>query len=180
MHLISTLTRLTLAAVLGIGRQASAQTMYRCGTSYQDQPCSVAQPAGSVIRGAAPSSAPKQSAPLSDAGSSSASNSDPTCRLRGIDAEKIRWAKEGGRTLQQALDADSAGTAFLQDVYARRGTAAEVRIAVEKSCHDELQRALEAARLNAAAAEILKGNSGASSAPSSGAASSADASSTHH
>lgn len=168
MHIISTLTRLTLAAVLGIGCQASAQTMYRCGTSYQDQPCSVAQPAGSVIRGAAPSS--------SDSGSSSASGSDPTCRLRGIDAEKIRWAKEGGRTLQQAVDADSARAAFLQDVYARRGTAAEVRIAVENACHDDLQRALEAARLNAAATEILKGNSGAPNAPSS----SADASSTHH
>jgi hypothetical protein len=175
----SWLIRLILVALLGLATPAVAQTMYRCGSTYQDQPCSAAQSSGSVVGGSARAPVPK------DAGSSPGSVtlvtpvSDPSCRQRGLAAERIRWSKEGGRTLQQAEDADVANSAFLRNVYGRPGTAAEVRVAVEADCNDEQQRALEAARLNAAAAAITAGGGSARPSSSSGALSSANGS-PHH
>jgi hypothetical protein len=105
--------------------------------------------------------------------------SDPGCRQRALAAEKIRWAKEGGRTLEQAQDADPANRVFLQNVYERPGSAAEVRLAVEADCREEQRRAEEAARLSAAAAALSAGRSGAPPSSSSGAMSSADGTAHH-
>ncbi len=81
--------------------------------------------------------------------------------------------------MQQAVEAEPANRLFLENVYDRPGTAAEVRLAVEGDCNDEQRRAEEAARLNAAAAAISAGRSVARPSSSSGALSSADGTAHH-
>ena len=139
MHLTSARPRGALLALLGIGCPAAAQTTYRCGSSYQDQPCSATQPSGGAIGATAHALPPSAAALTSSA--PNAPGADARCHQRGVDAEKARWAKEGGRTLPPALEADATNAAFLQDIYGRRGTAAEVRAAVEQDCNQDLQRA---------------------------------------
>ena len=71
----------------------SAQTMYRCGTVFQDRPCENGQQ-GKVI------------------GTNRASNStqaaakpavDMSCARRGEEAKKIIWSREGGASAEKLM-----------------------------------------------------------------------------
>ncbi len=137
---------LTSPLLLGLGFAlcccgAFGQTMYRCGSTYQDQPCATAQP-GKVI-GAARA-----------AGGDSAAASSSRCLQRGIDAEKIAWAREGGKTMQQELNTGSYDQGLTQDVYLRRGTAAEIRSAIQHECDAQEARASAAPPAAAPAAAV--------------------------
>jgi hypothetical protein len=146
------------AALVLVCVSAKAQTLYRCGATYQDRPCDTT--ANQKVLGA-PSAARPQSSGGVDTDSAASGATDRRCRERGIQAEKIMWAREGGATLAQQLADPShpVNSALASDVYQRRGSAAEVRRAVEKDCGIEAARAMEAARLNAAASAIA-GQSG--------------------
>jgi len=137
-----------LAAAALLPMQAAAQTMYRCGSSYQDRPCSAGQPAkamGSATTAATPAAA----------------TTDAECRQRGADAQKVAWAREAGQTQAQQLakvDVARASAArkdyerrLVIDVYGRRGSSAGVRAAIEADCAAEKQKAAE----TAAAAKAL-------------------------
>src|SRR3954463_10906627 len=67
---------------------AHAQQMYRCGSTYQDRPCDGAQPSKKLVG-------------MSGGSSTQSSASGPVdlkCVQRGVEAEKIKWAREAGRT----------------------------------------------------------------------------------
>jgi hypothetical protein len=147
------------AALLLLCASVKAQTMYRCGSSYQDRPCD--NTASQKVVGT-PSVARPQSSGGIDADAAASGATDRHCRERGIQAEKIMWAREGGATLNQQLSdyAHPVNGALATDVYQRRGSAAEVRRAVEQDCGTEAARALEAQRLNAAAAAVMGGQGG--------------------
>ncbi|MBA2672817.1 MAG: hypothetical protein H0U68_03935 [Ramlibacter sp.] len=66
----------------------------------------------------------------------------------GESAQRIVWKREGGATLDKQLneahgDTELVGT--IQAVYARRGTAPEVRAAIESECVAERTKQAEAA-----------------------------------
>jgi hypothetical protein len=149
-----------MVAGLSLSFCAHGQTMYRCGNAYQDHPCESSTNQKVLGSPSAARTAPA-GAQSPDAGAG-VSQTDTHCQQRGIQAEKIMWAREGGATLAQQI-ADSShpvNAALASDVYQRRGSAADVRRAVEADCGTEAARAMEAARLNAAASAIMGGQSG--------------------
>jgi hypothetical protein len=122
---------LVLAAAIGTG-PALAQKMYRCGSVYQDRPCTGAD-TGRVVGSAAPgTTGPALSA---------------RCARRGEAAARLMWARESGRTQEDQLARvrDPLERELLPQVYALPGNTAAVRGAVEAACHeDEARQALPA------------------------------------
>lgn len=106
-----------------------AQTLYRCGNTYQDQPCGKGQQERVIGVLHAPTENP-------------AANIDVGCRQRGEEAKKIIWMREAGAT-QERLLADGGSEErrkLIGDIYAQRGNSADVRAAVEKDCMEEKNR----------------------------------------
>lgn len=118
-----------------------AQTMYRCGATYQDRPCNGvdSKPVGAHVR---------QAAGQSDGGGSAI---DPACGARGAAAQKLMWEKESGRTLDEQLRKPGVDANLARDVYGRRGSSLEVRRSIEVDCVREVERARDAAALLRAA-----------------------------
>jgi hypothetical protein len=122
---------LALAGGLLLAAQAQAQTMYRCGSVYQDRPCADGK-AGKVVgsTGAAGPAAIQSS------------DGDPECVQRGRDSQKIVWAREGGATEERLLSEASSAKErrLIQNAYRRPGAASSVQAAVETDCVAEKKR----------------------------------------
>lgn len=130
-------------SVMLASAEASAQTMYRCGATYQDRPCSGvdSKPVGNHVRQAAGQSV-------------GAASIDPVCAARGTAAQKLMWEKESGRTLDEQLAKPGVDTGLARNVYGRRGSSLDVRRAVEADCIKEMEQANEAAALLKAASKV--------------------------
>lgn len=154
-----------LVAALTAGvAPAQAQKLYRCGNAYQDRPCDANQPAGKVVGSTGVNNA--AAAPVVDA----------ACRKRGAGAQSIMWAREAGRTEadQLAQAATEEDRELIAEVYARRGTALEVRTALETDCMERKARpqdgtgakaAKDAATAAAPRAEAASAETGAAAKP---------------
>lgn len=143
----------TCIAALLVLASAPALAMYRCGNVFQDKPCASGteirlSPSGRQVPAftSAPSTAPT---PVPAAASPYA----PVCARAGEQAQRMVWKREAGASQEQQL-ADPPGVLsrseqakLLGDVYARRGTAMEVRNAIQAECLVEKQKEGEAAEL---------------------------------
>lgn len=129
---------------------AGAQKMYRCGSTYQETPCTGNQQ-GKEIGAVGPARA-------------QSGGTDAACAQRGTASQKIVWAREAGATAEKALaDVDSKSLSRIQkeeekrliaDVYNKRGSAPEIRAAIETDCMADKQLHSEAAALEQAAARL--------------------------
>ncbi|KGM39363.1 hypothetical protein JY96_03220 [Aquabacterium sp. NJ1] len=139
---VSRFAVVTLAGLL-VSASAQAQTMYRCGATYQDRPCAgvESKPVGSHVRQAAGQSV-------------GAASIDPVCAARGTAAQKLMWEKESGRTLDEQLTKPGADVGLARNVYGRRGSSLDVRRAIEADCVKEMDQANEAAALLKAASKV--------------------------
>jgi hypothetical protein len=119
-----------------------AQQVFRCGSKYQDRPCD-SGPSSQEVRGLSQNSV--QAA-------SPAQVTDASCAKRGAEAQQIMWAREAGKTAEaQAAQATSdEHRRLIADVFNRRGSAAEVRNAVQANCMEEKAQAAQAAAMLAA------------------------------
>lgn len=115
----------------------NAQTMFRCGSTYQDRPCDEAKHSKTLT---AARTAP---APASGTGI------DAFCSQRGAEAQKIVWAREGGAMLDQQLAKSRNGEErkLVSNVYSKRGSSTEVRKAIETECIQEQEKAARMAAL---------------------------------
>jgi hypothetical protein len=137
--------------MLSLFLSAQAQTMYRCGKQYQDRPCDAGQQGRAV--GNATSSPP-----------GAAASADAECAQRGSDAVKIVWAREAGATQERqfseidekplSASRKAQEKSLVAEVYRKRGTAPEVRAAIQADCVAEKERLAQAAALAAAAARL--------------------------
>jgi hypothetical protein len=130
-----------LLALTATATAVQGQTMYRCGSVYQDRPCDAGKK-GKVV-GSTGSAAP----------AATAVGIDPECVQRGRDSNRIVWAREGGAT-QERLVSEAGSAAerrLIQDVYRRPGAASSVQAAVEADCVAEKQREAQDAALAIAA-----------------------------
>lgn len=133
---------------------APALALYRCGNVFQDKPCESGSqinlsPSGRTLpsQPAAPPAAARSAPPANAATFAIA------CSRVGEQAQRITWKREGGATLEQQLaeratvlsPADQART--VQAVYARRGSAPEIRAAIEAECMADKAKEAEAAEL---------------------------------
>jgi hypothetical protein len=134
---------LALAGGLLIAAQAQAQTMYRCGSVYQDRPCDAGK-AGKVV-GSTGSASPA---------ATQSSDVDPECVQRGRDSNKIVWAREGGATEERLLSEASSPKErrLIQNVFRRPGAATTVQAAVQADCVAEKRREEQDAAIALAAA----------------------------
>lgn len=140
-----TLKPLTAVAFMALGTAisvpAAPQSMYRCGNTYQAYPCETGQ--GKVIGSTGSQQSSYQ--PVSDA----------ECAQRGAESLKIVWRREAGLILEKALaevDEKPLSSAqkteakkLVNSVYLRRGTAPEVRAAIESECVADKERERAAA-----------------------------------
>lgn len=142
------LPRRAAAAALLMGAiaagPAQAQTLYRCGSTYQDRPCAASD--GRVVGRSAPAVAP-------------ASATDADCAQRGEAAQRLTWLRQAGATQEQQLhelQQRRAGAAtdaqLIAEVYRLRGTAPEVRAAIEAQCMADKERTARDPALAAAVA----------------------------
>jgi hypothetical protein len=122
---------------------ASAQRMFRCGSSYQDRPCESGVPDKVFRSGGA------------EAASANALKAvaDPDCIKRGADAQQIMWARESGKTAedQSRLAQNDQQRRLIAEVYAVRGSAPQVRDAIQAKCQQDREQAAQAAALVAVA-----------------------------
>ena len=148
--LIVSLRRLPVIvlAVL-LGSSAGAQSLFRCGNVYQDRPCQ----AGTAQKELTPSgrSAPAaQGGPVA-AAPVSASPFAAVCSRIGEQAQKITWKREAGATQErQMAELPNTGSReemikVIDSVYRKRGSAPEIRAAVEAECVAERQEAADTA-----------------------------------
>nr|WP_315466465.1 hypothetical protein [uncultured Undibacterium sp.] len=109
--------------------EAAAQTMYRCGSSYQDKPCANGQT--SVVVGTQKSAARDQSERVSQI--------DPACKAKGEEAKKIIWMREGGAQKNDLLAKSNSveQSQLITEIYAVRGNSNEIRANIEKNCMEQ-------------------------------------------
>ena len=147
---------------------AHAQKMYRCGNSFQDLPCAGAQQGKVVGNVGTPAAAAASTQPK-----------DAQCTRRGAEALKIVWMRDNGALKERQisdLDSNSTfagnreeGRQLIESVYSKRGSAPEVRAAIEAECIAEKERFAQAAALAAAAVRLQGGAPVAPSAAAGGA-----------
>ncbi|MBI2749660.1 MAG: hypothetical protein HYX43_10060 [Burkholderiales bacterium] len=130
---------------------ASAQRMYRCGSTYQDRPCETGV-ADKVFRSGGAEAA---------GANVLKSVADPDCIQRGVQAQQIMWARESGKTAEQ-LSQQAAGESqrrLIAEVYALRGSAPQVRETIQAKCQQDKERAASnpVAPVKPAASEATRG-----------------------
>lgn len=131
--------------------QALAADFYRCGNVYQDRPCANASQAKVISSKSSAAAEPRAGARQVDA----------DCMKKGEASKKVVWLRESGKTEEDQLSTAKDGYTrrLVGEVYQRRGSAIEVKKAIEDECmaqkeKDRLAAALyiEAQRLNAGGA----------------------------
>jgi hypothetical protein len=145
---------LTVLVFLGllVGASAFSQKMYRCGNSYQDRPCEGAQVSKEVRSFV--TSAPQ----------TAVASEDAQCRQRGVAAQKIVWSREGGALAEKLIaeaatksrDVNAAADmkSLIIEVYNKRGSAPEVRAAIEADCVAAKKQAALTAEIIAAEVKL--------------------------
>ena len=129
----------------------AAHAVYRCGNVYQDRPCDEKGPQTHLTPGmkAAPSTAPSAA--------TAASPFAATCARAGEEAQKIVWKREAGATQERQMaelpntGSRAAMANIIDSVYRKRGTAPEIRAAIEAECVAEKQKEAD----DAAALKLL-------------------------
>src|SRR4051812_14984673 len=142
-----------LAACALLAAPAHAM-LFRCGSTFQDRPCDGEAPVAPAAA-AAPSAqsapaAPAVSGPATAATARTGVAFAAACARTGEFAQQVQWKREGGVTLErQVAELPAARRSELaevvQSVYARRGTAPEIRAAVEAECVQRKEQAAIAA-----------------------------------
>jgi hypothetical protein len=122
MKYISLLSFLATLILGVVPCSAAAQSLYRCGNTYQDKPCEKGdQKVVGLNRAAAANEKPAL---------------DLSCARLGEQAKKIIWMREGGALKEKLLSEASSEEQrkLIVDVYSIRGNSADVRGAIENDC----------------------------------------------
>jgi hypothetical protein len=123
------LQMMVLFAGAGLHAASHAQPLFKCGKTYQDRPCEGGESTKLNV-GSSGSSRP-----------AAAGAAHPACAQRGERAIKIVWGREGGLTLDQALNqASGRDKELVSAVYRVRGSTQEVRTRIEAECMAELEQ----------------------------------------
>lgn len=148
----------TCIACLLVLAGTPALAMYRCGNVFQDKPCE----SGNQIN-LSPSGRPQASPVAPAAAAAAAAAARPpapssatfaiACSRVGEQAQRITWKREGGATLEQQL-AERASmlspeeqAKTVRSVYARRGSAPDIRSQIESECMADKEKEAQAAEL---------------------------------
>jgi hypothetical protein len=172
------------AIVSAFVASGAAHAVYRCGNVFQDTPCDAA---GTQMTpgGVRPSQPAPRAATPAPAGTATAGASPfaAACSRIGEEAQKMVWKREGGATQERQMGELPAGNRqemakVLDSVYRKRGSAPEVRAAIEAECVAERQQAADQAAVLRALLPANASQAGLAPTPSSAADASASTAST--
>jgi hypothetical protein len=145
----------TLVCSLAFLASGHSFALYRCGNVFQDRPCDggdAQAPSAALERPAAK----PQAASSASASAATVSPFAMACARVGKSSLDIIWKREAG-ALREAQYANVEGSLehknLVDAVYDQRGTAPQIRAAIEADCIGEKQRAADA---NAALAAAQK------------------------
>lgn len=142
------------AALLALLAAQPAHALYRCGNVFQDKPC----PNSDIEVRATPSGQPATSAAASHTPAAAPAGAAfaQTCARLGQEAQKVAWKREAGATQDKQLAELPRGASrdemamVITSVYSRRGSAPEIKAAVEAECRAEKQHEADKAAALAA------------------------------
>jgi hypothetical protein len=150
----------TLVCSLALLASGHSFALYRCGNVFQDRACDGSDVQAAPAATARPTAKP-QAASSAAASAATVSPFAMACARVGKSALDIIWKREAG-ALREAQYANAEGNLehknLVDAVYAQRGTAPQIRAAIETDCIGERQRAADA---NAALAAVQKAQSSA-------------------
>lgn len=132
---VSRLGRVLAVAASALVASGVAHAVYRCGNVYQDRPCDDNGPQPHLTPGF-------RAAPPVPSPATTASPFAAACSRVGEEAQRVAWKREGGATQDTLLAeaATSGSRAVIESVYRRRGTAPEIRAALEAECVADRQK----------------------------------------
>ena len=145
---IASVGRIAAIFWLGLMAASAAHAVYRCGNVYQDRPCDDKGPQTHLTPGMKNTPAPGGTASPAAAAPSQFAE---VCSRIGQDAQKVVWKREGGATQEkQMAELPNTGNraeaaAIIESVYRKRGSAPEIRAAVEAECVAQKQQAADTA-----------------------------------
>lgn len=137
------------ALLLALLAAAPASAIYRCGNVFQDRPCT--NGAAQVRLGPSGQALPSAGSATPATATAGASPFAVACTRLGQDAQRVAWKREAGATQEKQiaeLPANGAREdmiAVITSVYSRRGSAPEIRAAVEAECVAEKKKQSDAA-----------------------------------
>lgn len=142
------------AALLALLAGQPVHALYRCGNVFQDKPCAHSDSEVRVTPSGRPatSAATSQTPAAAPAGAAFAQ----TCARLGQEAQKVAWKREAGATQDKQLAELPRGGSrdemamVIASVYSRRGSAPEIKAAVEAECRAEKQHEADKAAALAA------------------------------
>jgi hypothetical protein len=142
----------TLVCSLALLASGQSFALYRCGNVFQDRPCDRSDAQAATAR---PDAKP-QAASSANVSAANVSPFAMACSRVGKSSLDIIWKREAG-ALREAQYANAEGNPehknLVDAVYEQRGTAPQIRAAIEADCMGERQRAADA---NAALASLQK------------------------
>lgn len=117
-----------------------AATLYHCGNTYQDKPCSVSANTATI------KNIPQKNSNSASNDSHAALTVDSDCKERGETAKKIMWTREVGKTAEQQLES-GLSNALVKDVYNHRGSSLDVMNAIMQECMQQKEKNILAEKL---------------------------------
>ena len=142
---------------------APAFALYRCGNVFQDKPCEsgpqvTLSPSGRTQTSPAQAPAPAAAAaatatPARPIPTASSASFAIACSRVGEQAQRMVWKREGGATIEQQLAeratvlSPDEQAKTVRSVYARRGSAPDIRSQVEAECMADKEKEAQAQEL---------------------------------
>jgi hypothetical protein len=147
----------TLVCSLALLAPGHSFALYRCANVFQDRPCDGGDAQAAAAASARPTATAKpQAASSANVSAATISPFAMACARVGKSSLEIIWKREAG-ALREAQYANAEGNpehkSLVDAVYEQRGTAPQIRAAIETDCIGEKQRAADA---NAALASVQK------------------------
>jgi hypothetical protein len=145
----------TLVCSLALLASGHSFALYRCGSVFQDRPCDITDAQGAAAKSDRAAVKPSADS-TAKAPAGTVSPFAMACSRVGKSSLDIIWKREAG-ALREAQYANAEGNPehknLVDAVYEQRGTAPQIRAAIEADCIGEKQRAADA---NAALAAVQK------------------------
>ena len=170
---IASFGRTACVLLLSLLATGAAHAVYRCGNVYQDRPCDDKGPQPHLTPGMRatpePAGAPSAITPASPFAAA--------CSRAGEEAQKVAWKREGGATRDQQMAEPAnasrpAMATIIDSVYRKRGTAPQIRAAIEAECVADKQKEADTA---AALKALLQSQQSGTPAPAAAPAAAASA-----
>lgn len=125
--------KIITSSLLMFSQCTYAATLYHCGNTYQDKPCSSSANTATI------KNIPQKNSNSTSNANHSAITVDSDCKERGETAKKIMWTREVGKTAEQQVESGLSNE-LVKDVYNHRGSSLDVMNAIMQECMQQKEQ----------------------------------------